>query len=46
MRPHTTGETFDVAIAQGYTPPDTKDRRAAQTVDGVDEPVDLVVLAG
>ena len=45
VRAHTTGETYDVAVTQGYTPPDTKDRRTAQTVDGVDEPVDLVVLA-
>jgi len=45
VRAHTTGETYDTAVAQGYTPPDTKDRRTAQSVDGVDEPVDLVVLA-
>ena len=45
VRAHTTGETYDVAVTQCYTPPDTKDRRTAQTVDGVDEPADLVVLA-
>jgi adenylate cyclase len=46
VRAHTTLETYRTAIAQGYSPPDTKDQRAAQAVDGVAAPVDLVVLAG
>ena len=46
VRAHTTRETYDIAVRQGYTPPDTKEQRPAQTVDGVDEPTDLVVLAG
>lgn len=44
VRAHTTRETYETALAQGYTPPDTKDQRAAQAVDGVDAPMDLVVL--
>ena len=30
VRAHTTRETYETALAQGYTPPDTKDRRAAR----------------
>ena len=44
VRAHTTLETYETALAQGYVPPDTKDRRASCAVDGVDAPVDLVVL--
>ena len=44
VRAHTTRETYETALAQGYTPPDTKDQRADQAVDGVDAPMDLVVL--
>tara|TARA_R110002126_G_scaffold47512_28_gene133162 strand:- start:1215 stop:2549 length:1335 start_codon:yes stop_codon:yes gene_type:complete len=46
VRAHTTADTYDTAVAQGYTPPGPKERRAGCTVDGVDTPVDLVVLAG
>ncbi len=45
VRAHTTQETFDIARAQGYEPPDAKEARPAQAVDGVEAPVDLVVLA-
>ena len=44
VRAHTTLETYETALAQGYVSPDTKDRRLACAVDGVDAPVDLVVL--
>ena len=46
VRAHTTQETYDVALQQGYVPPASKDRRPGCAVDGVDAPVDLVVLAG
>jgi adenylate cyclase len=45
VRAHTTQATFDIARAQGYEPPDAKEPRPAQAVDGVDAPIDLVVLA-
>jgi adenylate cyclase len=44
VRAHTTRETYETALAQGYVPPDAKDQRTAQAVDGVDAPMDLVVL--
>lgn len=45
VRAHTTQETYDIAVTQGYVPPDIKETRAAQPVDGVEEAMDLVVLA-
>ena len=44
VRAHTTRETYETALAQGYAPPDAKVQRMAQAVDGVDAPMDLVVL--
>ena len=41
---HTTRETYETALAQGYEPPDAKDQCADQAVDGVDAPIDLMVL--
>ena len=41
---HTKRESYETGLDQGYTPPDVKDQRAAQAVDGVDAPMDLVVL--
>ena len=41
---HPTRETYETALVQGYTPLDTMDQRADQAVDGVDAPMDLVVL--
>ncbi len=43
---HPTRETYETALVQGYTPLDTMDQRADQAVDGVDAPMDLVVLTG
>ncbi len=37
--------TFEVARQQGYTLPEEPERRAGRTIEGLDEPVDLVVLA-
>jgi adenylate cyclase len=37
--------TFDVARRQGYVAPDAPERLPARMVEGIDEPVDLVVLA-
>lgn len=46
VRAHTTKATYDIALAQGYMPPDAKETRPGATVAGVDGPMDLVVLAG
>ncbi|MEQ9124926.1 MAG: adenylate/guanylate cyclase domain-containing protein, partial [Alphaproteobacteria bacterium] len=46
VRAHTTQATYDIALAQGYAPPDAKETRPGAKVDGVDTPMDLVVLAG
>lgn len=45
VRAHTTKETYDIALAQGYVPPDAKEQRPGAVVDGVTAPMDLVVLA-
>ncbi len=45
VRALTTRETYAAALAQGYAPAEGKPRRAACTVDGIDGPVDLVVMA-
>jgi adenylate cyclase len=45
VRALATAETFALARAQGYAPPDNREMRAGRTVDGVDGAVDLVVLA-
>lgn len=36
---------FEEAVKQGYTPGGTPERRPARTVEGLEAPVDLVVLA-
>ncbi len=41
----TTVDTLDRAIAQGYQPTSGHERRPARRVEGLAEPVDLVVLA-
>ena len=41
---HTKRESYETGLDQGYTPPDVKDQWTAQAVDGVDAPMDLVVL--
>ena len=37
-------ESYELALAQGYTPPTAKRRISAVEVAGLDQPVDLVVL--
>jgi adenylate cyclase len=41
----TTADAYAVAVAQGYAAPASHETRAARTVGGVDQPLDLVVLA-
>lgn len=41
----TTGETFDLAVDQGYVPPQARERQLAAAVEGVATGVDLVVIA-
>jgi hypothetical protein len=41
---HTKRESYETGLDQGYTPPDVKVQWTAQAVDGVDAPMDLVVL--
>jgi adenylate cyclase len=45
VRALTTRECYAAALAQGYAPDGEKRVRDARTVDGLDGPVDLVVLA-
>ena len=44
VRALATAVAYDLAVAQGYSPVGMVERRAARTVAGVDQPVDLVVL--
>ena len=39
------GATYDLALSQGYEPEAEKERRPACRVGGVEEPLDLVVMA-
>ena len=41
----TDVETYELALAQGYQPPSTLPRLPNATVAGIEQPVDLVVLA-
>jgi adenylate cyclase len=41
----TTAEAYMLARAQGYAPPREKEIRPAQRVEGVSDPIGLVVLA-
>ena len=36
---------YEAATAQGYRPPETRAERKQRNIDGVDEPMDLMVLA-
>ena len=45
VRALTTRETYSAALSQGYAPAGEARLRDARTVDGLDGPVDLVVLA-
>ena len=40
----TSAQTYDLAVAQGYSAPAHADRRPARQVGGVAEPIDLVAL--
>ncbi len=45
VRALTTGESYALALGQGYRPAQPAEMRARQKVEGVTDPVDLVVLA-
>ena len=45
VRALAAADTFERARAQGYRPPAGAESRPARVVDGVDRPVDIVVLA-
>lgn len=45
VRALTTLQAYRTALAQGYRPAEERPVRAARPVDGVDEPIDLVVMA-
>jgi adenylate cyclase len=45
VRALTTADAYAVAVAQGYAAPVPHEGRAARAVGGVDQPLDLVVLA-
>ena len=44
VRGLTTRETYEAALQQGYTPARPPRELRSQTVEGVEKPVDLVVL--
>jgi adenylate cyclase len=46
VRALTTKSAYDLALTQGYKPSVPKTVRAARQVAGVDQPIDLAVLAG
>ena len=46
VRALTTADTLRLAEAQGYMAPAAPEHRPARAVEGLTEPVDLVVLAG
>jgi adenylate cyclase len=41
----TTSSTYALALEQGYRPMQTTEIREGQKIEGVDDPIDLVVLA-
>jgi adenylate cyclase len=45
VRALATREAYRTALDQGYRPPDDKPHRPARPIEGVAEPVDLVVMA-
>jgi adenylate cyclase len=45
VRALTTGESYALAITQGYRPPRAVETRPHRAIDGVSTPLDLVVLA-
>ncbi|MBO0735527.1 MAG: adenylate/guanylate cyclase domain-containing protein [Alphaproteobacteria bacterium] len=46
VRALTTGSTYALALEQGYAPSRAVEMRPGRKVEGLTEPVDLVVLAG
>ena len=45
VRAMTTVAAFELAVAQGYRPPTSPARFAARAIEGVEAPVDVMVLA-
>ncbi len=45
VRALTDAATYEAALAQGYTPASERERRDARLIEGIDAPVDLVVMA-
>jgi hypothetical protein len=45
VRALATADAYETALAQGYTPKATPERRPARHIVGMDEPLDIVVLA-
>ncbi|MGD8883597.1 MAG: adenylate/guanylate cyclase domain-containing protein [Desulfobacterales bacterium] len=44
VRALCTEAAFDIAIRQGYQPPENREQRKARSIEGVDNPVDIVIL--
>ncbi len=44
VRALCTAAAFDIAVRQGYQPPATQEHRKARNIEGVGQPVDIVVL--
>jgi adenylate cyclase len=45
VRALCTLSTFEVALQQGYRPPNEFEKRYGRNVKGVEKPMDLVILA-
>ena len=45
VRALCTEDAFDMAIRQGYQPPENREQRKARRIEGVDSAVDIVILA-
>ena len=45
VRALATSTAFELALAQGYRPAGDTEKRAARTIEGIDAPLDIVVMA-
>ena len=45
VRALCTASAFELALSQGYQPPDEREKRLNRNIKGVEKPMDLVVLS-
>ena len=40
-----TSTAFELALAQGYQPAGDTEKRTGRTIEGIEEPLDIIIMA-